>query len=360
MRGASKSQASKSQLVSVQLLRALAALGVVLSHIHLDFLTRLNLPGALPNWNPGMAGVDVFFVISGFVMVHASGCLFGEPGATQTFLARRFARIVPLYWAVTTLYVVLSLTVPNAQSQYEPSLILASYLFWPHWRDDGFFPVVGLGWTLNYEMLFYLLFGLALVARRGLAVAAVGAALLLLVVLGQGFGWPGPLAFWSQSIVLEFVLGMLLALAYRAGWRLPVWLALPLALVGAVLLRLAAAGQLGLSWPRAVSWGLPAAAVFAGAVLGDWPERRNLFSTAALALGDASYALYLTHAFVIRFFRELAQRGLLDPAQQPFLYAALIVATSCLAAIAVYRLFERPMTKLLQGRSAARQVQPAF
>jgi exopolysaccharide production protein ExoZ len=351
--------ASTNQLVSVQLLRALAALGVVLSHIQLDFLTRLDLPNALPNWSPGLAGVDLFFVISGFVMVHASERLFGEPRATQIFLARRFARIVPLYWAVTTLYVVLSLTVPNARSQYEPSLVLASYLFWPHWRDDGFFPVVGLGWTLNYEMFFYLLFGVALVARRGAAIAAVGAALLLIVV-GQGVGLPGPLAFWSNSIVLEFVFGMLLALAYRAGWRLPIWLAIPFAATGAVLLWLAAGGQFGASLPRAVAWGLPAAALFAGVVLGDRPDDRNLLTAAALTLGDASYALYLTHALVIRFFRELAQRGVLDPAQRPFLYAALVVMVSCAVAIAVYRLFERPTTRLLQGRAAARQVQPAF
>jgi exopolysaccharide production protein ExoZ len=351
--------ASTSQLVSIQLLRALAALGVVLSHVHLDFVTRLNLPDALPNLGPGMAGVDVFFVISGFVMVHASERLFGAPGATQTFLARRFARIVPLYWAVTTIYVLLSWA-PGARSQYEPSLILASYLFWPHWRENGFFPVVGLGWTLNYEMLFYLLFGLALVLKRGAAVAAAGSALLLLVLLGQGFGWPGPLAFWSQSIVLEFVFGMLLALAWRSGFRLPVWLAALLAAAGGVLLWLAAAGTFGIDLPRALTWGVPAAAVFAGVVLGDWPRERNFLSAAALALGDASYALYLTHAFVVRLFRELAERGFLDPGRRPFLYAALVVVASCALALAIYRLFERPMTRLLQGRAGARQVQPAF
>jgi exopolysaccharide production protein ExoZ len=160
--------------------------------------------------------------------------------------------------------------------------------------------------------------------------------------------------------VLEFAFGMLLALAYRAGWRLPIWLAIPFAATGAVLLWLAAGGQFGASLPRAVAWGLPAAALFAGVVLGDRPDDRNLLTAAALTLGDASYALYLTHALVIRFFRELAQRGVFDPAQRPFLYAALVVMVSCAVAIAVYRLFERPTTRLLQGRAAARQVQPAF
>jgi exopolysaccharide production protein ExoZ len=351
--------ASRSQLVSIQLLRAAAALAVLLAHIRLDFVTRLDIPERFKSFEPGMAGVDLFFVISGFVMVHASAGLFGRLDGPAIFWKRRLARIVPLYWAVTTLYVALSLVVPSARSQYEPSLILASYLFWPYPREGEFFPVVGLGWTLNYEMFFYLLFGMALFLRRGFAVAAVGVALAALVLLGSRITLTGPLAFWSNSIVLEFVLGMLLALAFKAGLRLPLGLAAALAAAGVAGLYLAGAGWLA-AWPRGLVWGLPAAAIFAGAVLGRWPPGRYGLAGAAVALGDASYALYLTHAFVIRFFRELAEHGVLDPKRSPYLYAALVTATACAAAIAVYRVFERPATRWLQARFAARRMGPAL
>ena len=99
----------------------------------------------------------MFFVISGFVMVHASEPLFGRADGPRLFWLRRLIRIAPLYWAVTSLYLVLTLLLPDmATSHYSPGLIAASYLFFPFPREDGTMqPVVGLGWTLNYEMFFY-------------------------------------------------------------------------------------------------------------------------------------------------------------------------------------------------------------
>ena len=344
-------------LLSVQILRAAAALGVVAHHVQLDLATRMGLPGALPDFNLGAAGVDVFFVISGFVMVYASEPLFGRPDGPRRFLARRLIRIVPLYWAVTSLYLGLTLFSPEmATSSYSPGVIAASYLFFPYPRDDGVMqPVIGLGWTLNYEMFFYLVFGLAVAVRRVAAVAGVAAVLLLGFWLNRVAGpLPGALGFWTESVVLEFVFGMAAALALRSGVRLQP--ATAVALMGAALVALALALPIRLvpNVSRGINWGLPVALVVAGAVLGDFRRSDGRLARALGLLGDASYSLYLLHPFVIRLFRELWRAGLVPGAAAPWCYAALVVGGAIAAALASYRFFERPVTQLLRGIMAGR------
>ncbi|WP_331326040.1 acyltransferase [Methylorubrum populi] len=229
-------------------MRAFAALLVVIHHAQHEAATLAGRIGAafVPGaWLPWPAGVDVFFVISGFIIVHAAGPLYGRPGARARFAAHRIARLVPLYWLVTGLYLALGLAAPALLSGEggppDGARVLASFLFWPMARPDGaVLPLYGLGWTLNYEMAFYALFALGLgLSRRG-AVAWLVAALALLVLVGRLVPSPPvPLVFWSDPIILEFALGAGLALARAEGARLGT---LPrLALAGAGLLALAAA-----------------------------------------------------------------------------------------------------------------------
>jgi exopolysaccharide production protein ExoZ len=339
-------------LLSVQILRAVAALGVVTHHVQLDLATRMGLTAALPDFNLGAAGVDVFFVISGFVMVYASEPLFGRADGPRRFLARRLIRIVPLYWAVTSLYLALTLLSPEmATSSYSPGVIAASYLFFPYPRDDGVMqPVVGLGWTLNYEMFFYLVFASAVALRRLPAVAAVAAVLLFGFALGRVAGpLPGALGFWTESVILEFVFGMAVAVAFRSGLRLRP--ATAVALMGAALVALALALPIRLipNVSRGINWGVPVALLVAGAVLGEFRRSEGRLAGALGALGDASYSLYLLHPFVIRLFRELWRAGLLAAGVPPWIYAALVGVGAIAAALASYRFFERPVTRLLRG-----------
>ena len=108
-------QIDTSRLGMVQALRAIAALTVVFGHAQTEALSLVAAKaGGLSTFlvDKTGAGVDLFFVISGFVMVHASQRLFGEAGAAKTFLLRRLFRIVPLYWAVTTLILLAMLATP--------------------------------------------------------------------------------------------------------------------------------------------------------------------------------------------------------------------------------------------------------
>lgn len=351
----------RGKLILLQGLRALAALMVVVHHAQnevtilagrtgTDFVPRHGLP-----WP---AGVDVFFVISGFIIVHAAGPLYGRPGARERFLAHRIARLVPLYWGVTGLYLALGLAVPSLLSGEGggPDLArtLAGFLFWPMARPDGaVLPLYGLGWTLNYEMAFYALFALGLgLSRRG-AVAWLVGALGLVVLAGRWIPAPPvPLAFWSDPIVLEFALGAGLALLRAEGLRLG----------PAIRIGLAAAGLFGLAAApaepvlRLLAWGLPAALLVAAAVLGpDRPEalrggRTARALAAAEGLGDASYALYLLHPFVLRAVREGLERTGLAPLVGPWPSLVLMVALTLPAALLVHRSVERPLTRLVRRR----------
>jgi peptidoglycan/LPS O-acetylase OafA/YrhL len=100
----------------------------------------------------GPFGVDIFFVISGFVMVYSSERLFGQPGAPITFFARRLARIVPLFWAATTILV--WVVVPYASTK----AVLGSLFFGPHIPSEA--PLLLVGWTLIFEMFFYVVFAI--------------------------------------------------------------------------------------------------------------------------------------------------------------------------------------------------------
>ena len=180
-----------AQLQGIQALRAIAALLVVFGHAAHEaeaIAARVGVPAIDPSFLYWGSGVDIFFVISGFIMVHTSAELFGRPGAWRIFLGRRIARIVPLYWLLTSLLLIGSLFVPQLLNVPigDWQHILASYLFIPSLRGGSEIrPVMALGWTLNFEMFFYLLFAGAmfLPLRRGMAALAV--TLLGLALIGM-------------------------------------------------------------------------------------------------------------------------------------------------------------------------------
>jgi exopolysaccharide production protein ExoZ len=332
-------------IIAIQALRALAATAVVVAHFQFDLGRIMDARDALPDLTVGHAGVDLFFVISGFVMVYASEPMFGRAGGPASFLARRAIRIVPLYWLATTLYLALALTIPTFEKSYSAASVVGSYLFIPLPRLDGTMqPLVGQGWTLNYEMFFYVIFGAAVVAPRRMAVALVSAVLIAGVLAARIFQPASPtVAFWLDPIILEFVFGMAIGLAYREGVRLPKPLALLAIAAGFALMMIAHR----YTDARVLFWGLPAAIIVAGAAFGDFSMRSAAWRPVAV-IGDSSYALYLFHSIPVRAVLLLCAWTGLDAASRPTLYlaAALIGATAL--AVAIYYLFERPVTQLLR------------
>jgi peptidoglycan/LPS O-acetylase OafA/YrhL len=350
--GASTADPCVSKLLHVQLLRAFAASSVAMLHAQNDaasLAVRFGQAFEPPDRFPWAAGVDVFFVISGFIMVHASRDLFCNRDARAIFLSRRIARIVPLYWAVTTLYLITAIAAPSLLNSaiLEPWPVIASYLFIPFARPDGLAqPLYSLGWTLNYEMAFYAVFALAIVFARRRAVLGLTGLMATLVAVGAAVPLPQPFAFWTDPIILEFAFGLLLGLFEAEGMRLGRAARAGLVLAGVVILSVDFARPEGLIvLPRVLAWGLPAMLLVAAAALGfERTAPPGPVARFGVAVGDASYALYLLHPFSIRAGREFATRTGLAALLGPWGYIAFALAGAIAVSLAVHRWFERPTT----------------
>ena len=347
------------KLSNIQVLRGLAALAVVLFHAR-EEVDGVGIATRLPGFMGGAAGVDVFFVISGLVMVHASAPLFGSARAAVPFFLKRLARIVPLYWAVTALFVLLDPADARGDlgRRAFAGFVALSLAFVPYAvpANPDLTPVYPLGWTLDYEMAFYLVFALVLALPRRGAVATLSLALAALVAANGLLALPGWLSYLGATQVLEFVAGLLLAEAGLSGGRLPRPAAAALVAFG--LAAIAAAIPWSDSWWgswRGLAWGLPAAAIVAAAAL--CPPRRPAgpVRRAFERLGDASYALYLVHYGAYLGLESVLGR-VFDLARLPALpFMLLLVAPTLAASFAVHHGFEVPLTRWLQRRVAPRQ-----
>lgn len=338
-------------LLSIQILRAVAALGVLAHHTAHEVAAKTGVSVPFNELVVGAGGVDLFFVISGFVMVYASERLFGRPGAPRVFFLRRLARIVPLYWATT---LILLGYIYVAHRLFPPPFIstegvIASFLFWPYPLLSGIMgPVHTLGWTLNYEMFFYAVFAVAILLSRRSAGLAIVTLFIVLVALGRLVALPQPLAFWFNPLILEFCFGMLIAHFYREGIRLP--RAASLALLAAAIAAYAASALFGPAVPwRALEWGVPGAALVAALALAKETPQPGPAARAFGVLGDASYSLYLVHAIVFPIVRRLIEPWFALQLM-PWIYALALVAASIAASILSYRWFEKPITRVLQKR----------
>jgi peptidoglycan/LPS O-acetylase OafA/YrhL len=339
-------------LVNVQALRAVAAFLVVF--VHLQALALLL------GWGPnafvfGNSGVDLFFVISGAIMVVT---VRRRPQGPQTFLANRIARIAPLYWLITAVVFCAAQVAPSLFDATHPDgVALAKSLFFiPFQRADGrMAPVVFVGWTLNYEMAFYLLFAAGLAFRRWQAGVAVVLGLLLSAVIAGLLAHPaGGLArFYTAPLVLEFGLGMIIggAIGRLNAVRAPTALVL---VVDAVMAGAILTGPV--LWPQAdrfVAFGLPSAILVLSAIHLE-ETGRVVRSPWARRLGDASYSTYLSHFFVTQaVIKTAVVLGLAAPLAIGLLIPVIFVLVAA-AGLATYAMAERPLigwTKRLLRRA---------
>lgn len=337
-------------LKNLQSLRALAAYLVVLLHCA-PLLEAIGVePGAVKFGN---AGVHLFFVISGFIIVHTTA-----PGASASvFLAKRVTRVAPLYWLVTFFVFGLALAAPSlfGATRADPVALLKSLFFIPFEKANGLMmPLVFVGWTLNYEMLFYLLFAGGLMAgRRGVwLVAAALAGLAALHPLAPR----GVARFYTDPIILEFAGGMMLGLAYRrfAEWRVDVPALVPI--VAGLALMVAAQTF----WPQldlVVAYGGPSTLIVGGALLA---EKRGQALQAPLiqTLGAASYSIYLSHFFVT----DAAEKVLGLTGASPLIAGALVVGAfvgAGVGGVIVWRFVEVPATRLTRRVLLRRRAPPA-
>ncbi len=298
---------------SVHYARAAAALMVVVFHIHTT--TSLMRPDAdAVAWLKG--GVDIFFVVSGFVMVKATTDKAISP---LDFFKRRCQRIIPLYWLATV--------VTMATIDGEWLFKLGSMLFVPmaNPQSGAWQPVVEPGWTLNYEMFFYLLFAISLTIKPKWRFGALGALLAGFAFLSLIAPPKSLVGFYANPIVLEFLFGMMIAKYHIRGSALLV----PVGLLAMYLLY-------PLEVPRLISLGLPAAIIIVGAV---GSEAKVGSSRLLTLLGDASYSIYIFHLVALSIFVTYWSKiGLSKVYFVPTAVLFIVVV-----AVAIHWLLERPI-----------------
>lgn len=335
----------KSQL-SIQYLRAAAALMVVAFHAFFE-ASQFGYGGH--GQDVLTSGVDVFFVISGFIMWYTT---FPAAMTPLAFFRRRITRIVPLYWTLTSVVVAVLLIHPGyvRSMRFQLHHVIASYLFIPAVHPlfpNRMEPVLTPGWTLNYEMFFYLLFGVCLtVPRRWRHFAVVGAITAVASLSVFRFPYPSLPGFYCSSIILEFAGGVILGYLLTRGVSLP---------SGNAIL-LFAAGVLGLAamsffrdsgLPRALIWGVPAMAIVSGAVFYEQVGGLPDLSVPRL-LGDASYSIYLSHPILLSAFSQFwREAGLADlPGAVP-IFIALCIVLAAAGGVAVYYCIELPLSQVI-------------
>lgn len=338
----------------LQQLRAAAAVSVVVSHVVVrafrDVPHDPRIPGLVKHL--GSLGVWTFFVISGFIMLHVSWHRFGNDGQATRFLRDRAIRVFPLYWLLTLAYAAL------AKEATPVANIIKSLLFLPHSDalDGQPYPVLALGWTLNYEVMFYGIFALGLlwsVRKNGIVFVLV--ALVALTLVGRTVSDLGTAGtFWTSPIILLFLAGMMVCIVRRqvtsrASWR---WSGL-----AALALLIAEVPVSMLLLEPSSTW-LPVSIAVAaigsvalvtlcpgpsGGVIGRWGE----------FLGDASYSLYLSHPFSIIVVVQLWIR--IAPDLSPIAVVPLAVVACLIGGIACYMLIERPVNhglrRMVESRS---------
>ncbi len=337
---------------TIQALRAVAAFLVVAYHAFDMWAFRIQSPSADVAWTNGAAGVDIFFIISGFVMVVSSRRLSQQPGAWWTFVRHRLVRIVPLYWLTTTAKLVLVLAFANLalRSNIDPDYVVRSYLFLPVLDGAGHFrPLLSVGWTLTYEFVFYLLFALAIALRLGVTrVLVLGFAAFFVLALLRNDTWPAWTVLFS-TVVFEFLFGVVLARAILRGWTLPPAVAGCLVVAGFAAILVAPEGGENL---RVVMWGLPALGIVAGAVSLEARIGASL-PRWLLAMGDASYSIYLTHGLALPVVGLAVIRLHSTAPAVEVLTVVVCLAVASVLGWLVYVSVERPMTAWLKARAGA-------
>jgi exopolysaccharide production protein ExoZ len=354
------------RLDAVQGLRALAALLVVVAHSILSLVEKAGLDPAYQRygWTSGELGVRIFFAVSGFIMVYTSSSYFSQSGASQTFLRKRFFRVTPLYYITTIVYcgkLALQNSLPGAKD------IFLSLLFIPYINAMGLFrPVYGLGWTLNYEMFFYLLFSLALFLRFQPGVIVISSALVSLVLGGIYLQFGAAAGFWvhwfifvSDPIMIYFAIGIVVGyLRVRMGFSITSW-PVPTALFVCFLMSMiVVAGRLS-NRSLFVVMLITATACIAltGLHSPSSEESKERFPSRIIrSLGDASYSIYLTHSFLVgpaaRGWGLMFERS---DNTWPLFVIAMLIGCSILG-LMTYRFVEKPAVDFFRRRTSRQLV----
>lgn len=360
------------KLNSIQILRALAAILVVIAHTSTAVNYSLFKDSGLHFHDFLGSGVDLFFVISGFVMYYVVHNQPRNPAYAVRFFAHRVVRVMPMYWMYSFLFLIflalrntlLGSSALVSGSSYEINLLYVtkSFLLIPTVDSNGnIYPILNVGWTLFFEVCFYAFFAIAFIGRLSSIVpklcAAFGACFVI-ASLAKGVT-PLCIDLLAHPLVLEFVLGVLVGrfCLARPSKNVPAATSLGLVAIGAGLWiatifipvfsigssHLGADGHLSLV--RAWFYGVPCTLIVGGIIL--FEQNFGLRFKLMSLVGDASYSIYLSHLLVILVAKNLVRVGFL--AKMPGGLSVTLIVFFCTGiGVVLYRFVELPTTAALR------------
>lgn len=355
------------KLNSIQFLRAVAALLVVYEHsmdVQINYgVSRQQNFYHLDGF--GCIGVDLFFVISGFIITYVASKYKGFNEGMH-FLEKRFWRINPVYYIATLLCLgvyLLQLNIDNTPipNKTISSLVDTVLLIPTNSEIENFSPLLIVGWTLSFEWLFYLLFFFLIMGNVKRKVLALPILFLMLIGTGQIMK-PDDLRlqFITNPILLEFLLGVMICQLYVSTKKIPTWVGascLTIGIIGYILLIRLGYGNvwhyLGTingeaSLRKFLLWGIPSACIMFGCV---FLEKNGLFrrlfdNKLSLLLGDASYSIYLIHYTAFNSLHLVYKKtGFFLPADA-MIWLQIIVGVGI--SLAFYKLVEKPLLQRIQ------------
>jgi len=297
-------QISQPVFDSLQVLRGIAAFMIVLKHsLYEVYGGDAVTSGSFLSDYPLILGVDIFFVLSGFVMVYSTKGKNGTIQSSANFMIRRIIRIVPVYWFYSFLLLGVALVLPSAlgSSVFEWTHFLKSLFFIPHDAPNGggAIPFLANGWTLNFEMYFYVIFAVAMLFRPLVSLIFMSLYFVLSLLVFRMIGdWSVAATFYSNFIILDFLAGAWIGYVCVRGIRFPekfcfaAWI-----VAGGILLSPFFISYMGLSIGRIGSLVI-SSGVVAFLALPNLSERIEA-PRFLKAVGDSSYTLYLFHPFVV-------------------------------------------------------------
>ena len=314
---------------NIQFLRAVAAISVVYIHAttlleNISFTKYLSIGGS---------GVDIFFVISGFIMVYSQR----NNKTLREFYLGRCIRIMPVYYLILIFLILMKIQpLFPIHDPISLSNILMSFLFISHFNGD--FPLLVVGATLEYEMLFYVIFGFALYKFKNPLTIFLFVSSVIIILT----------TIFIDYVILEFIFGMFIAYTYKK-FHLSNTHAILLIIIGFIILHITSVYpyfyfEMG-DWVRVLYFGLPSFLIVLGCLFCKQIQNRTL-----LYLGSASYSIYLTHTVLYQIWKKIIQVFAIQINIPQQLYFIILVFTALILGCMVYSFLEKPLTQYLRAK----------
>ncbi|SON55552.1 O-acetyltransferase OatA [Hartmannibacter diazotrophicus] len=329
------------KLLSIQILRGIAALSVFFYHLNepQQWIGR----SASSFFDSGQAGVDIFFVISGFVIFTSTERRSYTP---YNFIKDRIIRIAPMYYIFTITYLIAKYMTNTGPFTYQITDFIYSFLFIPYTNSINGqpVPILGVGWTLNYEVMFYAIFSVSLLIKN-IETRIIIVSLSFFALIAGRFLLTPTDAFAlrvTSPILLEFLAGIVLAYAFNK--RRIITAPQGLMAISASLLTFGLAYESLSDLPRTLGYGVPAILLVLGFIACEKHLAKPAFAPLRL-VGDASYSIYLTHVIVILCATSILSRH----DSMSFSDKASITIITILIGWACYRFIEAPLLRAMRS-----------